>query len=93
MSKFWGYTFNENGEYYFPVELDSNNIAQISHFICDDTKHNKMVTDDADEPVITTIGEFLDRVDRRKIDFKSLQKAVIDLQEKCKFEDEIHMEL
>lgn len=28
-----------------------------------------------------------------KIDFKSLQKAVIDLQEKCKFEDEIHMEL
>ena len=56
MSKFWGYTFNENGEYYFPIELDSNNIDQISHF-------------------------------------KSLQKAVIDLQEKCKFEDEIHMEL
>ena len=50
-----------------------------------------MVTDDLDDPVITTIGEFLDRVDRRKIDFKSLQKAVIDLQEKCKFEDEIHM--
>ena len=57
MSKFWGYTFLENGEYYFPIELDSNNIDQISHFICDDTKHNKMVTDDADDPVITTIGE------------------------------------
>ena len=52
-----------------------------------------MVTDDADEPVITTIGEFLDRVDSRKIDFKSLQKAVIKLQEKEESEDEIDMEL
>ncbi len=93
MSKFFGYTFNENGEYYSPIELDSNNINQIAHFICDDTKHNKMVTDDADEPVITTIGEFLDRVDSRKIDFKSLQKAVIELQEKEESEDEIDMEL
>lgn len=80
MSKFYGYTFLENGKYYEPVELNPDDINQIAHFICDDRVHNKMITDESDEAVISTIGEFLDRVDRDKINFNLLQSECIKLQ-------------
>lgn len=80
MSKFLGYTFLEDGKYYEPVELNSDDINQIAHFICDDRVHNKMITDESDEAVVSTIGEFLDRVDKDRIDFKLLQSECIKLQ-------------
>lgn len=80
MEKFYGYTFSKDGRYDAPVELNAEDIDQIAHFICDDRVHNKMITDDLDEVVVTTIGEFLDRVDRDKIDFNTLQSKCIEIQ-------------
>lgn len=80
MERFYGYTFSEDGRYDAPVELNADDIDQIAHFICNDKIHNKMITDELDEAVVTTIGEFLDRVDRDKIDFKVLQSKCIEIQ-------------
>ena len=80
MEKFYGYTFSEDGRYEAPIELNADDIDQIAHFICDDRVHNKMITDELDLAVVTTIGEFLDRVDRNKIDFKALQSKCIEIQ-------------
>lgn len=93
MSRFYGYTFEKDGTYYEPIDLDSNNLDQIAHFICDDRIHDKMITDVLDEVVLTTKGEFIDEVDKSKIDFKSLFPMVLDIQEKAMAEDDIEEEI
>ena len=62
------------------VELDSNDLKGLAHFICDDVEHDKMITDIWDMPVVTTFGNFLDKVDITKINFSELQKECIKLQ-------------
>ena len=53
---------------------------KLANFINDNPTKNKMITDVMDLPVITTIGNFLDRMDISKIDRDKLLKELLPLQ-------------
>lgn len=80
MAKLYGYIFLQNGYHDKPVELDSKNIPALAKFICEDPNRDKMITDTADNAVISTFGCFLDRVDKETIDFPALLNELQKIQ-------------
>ena len=73
-----GYVLEKDGTHYGYVEL--TDYKQLANFINDNPTKNKMITDVMDLPVITTIGNFLDRMDISKIDRDKLLKELLHLQ-------------
>ena len=69
MAKLYGYIFLQNGYHDKPVELDSKNIPALAKFICEDPNRDKMITDTADNEVISTFCFFVDRVYKETFDF------------------------
>ncbi len=81
-------SFFKNGYHDKPVELDSKNIPALAKFICEDPNRDKMITDTADNAVISTFGcFFLIELTKETIDFPAL------LNELQKFNWKVHWDM
>lgn len=78
---YYGYVFEKDGTHYGRIELDATNYEEIAKFINNNPEKDKMITDVWDLPVLTTIGNFLDRMDTSKVDRSELLKELMPLQQ------------
>lgn len=60
--------------------IKKTDIPALAKFICEDPNRDKMITDTADNAVISTFGCFLDRVDKETIDFPALLNELQKIQ-------------
>lgn len=73
-----GYIMYRDGSHEAPVEIHS--YKELARFINDDFVNDKIVTDVFDITVVTTFGNFLDRIDTDKVDRALLMKELLPLQ-------------